>query len=184
MAAKLSDSQYIALMGLADDDEYREFAIAPGKVMRYRGATPAEYVAYLLRRNKAERAQFVHGVRMGKLIAEREALAEAGEAVPPLKPEEKASGLVEMAEARLDAGPEAMAMLVCICTDQPGNEALERRWLSSPRLPAFYAECKEATEGGREDFFGEVSDIVWDQIQKKTLPEPSAQSGGERSEAA
>ena len=185
---KLTDAQYIALLGYSDDSEgYEDFELEPARdgrpavTIRYRGATPAEYVKCVVRRIPAEREIYVRSAKLSEAVIARDAenARRVSQGLDPLPDYEPEADLVEYINVRIDSGPEAMAALICTCTDKGGNEALEARWLRHPRFRPFYLACKAKTEGqDPEGFSQEAADILWNRMRSNETPAPSSKSGG------
>lgn len=178
---KLTIDQLAIALAAADDGGGEEFELSPGHVVTLRGASPADYVRCVVRRQPAERAKFLQNVRAGAAIGIAEAKADgAAGSAPGAKDVDPTDAIVAFVESQLDGGPEAMAALCAVCIGFPANAAAEQRLLGYARLPELYAACDRLTRGdtpeSHEAFSEAVSDLIWG-TPTKPKPGPSETPG-------
>lgn len=174
--AKLTIDQLAIALAAADDGGGEDFELSPGHVVPVRGASPADYIRFVVRRCPAERAKFLENVRAGA----RQGIAEAEGSKGKAKPVDPTDAIVAFVEAQLDGGPEAQAALCAACLGFPGDAAAEKRLLGYRRLPELHAVCDRLTRGdtpeSQEAFSEAVSDQIWG-TPTKPKPGPSSQTG-------
>lgn len=200
-AHRMTREEGLALLDFAGDATHELFELAPGKVIRVRGATAGEFFKYVVRRNAAERANFIDGVAKGEALGKalREKLKAEGreEATPEelkeLEDQEVELDMVAFANAKLDSGPEGMAALCAVCVEDgqfAGDEVFEARLIRHPRFTALYAVANRMTRGADPSGFSQaVGDMAWGRIPTEisttsTTPSETSPSPSETASAA
>lgn len=184
---RLSLEELSEVLALAEDNLFEDVAVAPGKTIALRGATPAEYLTCVVRRVPAERAKFLGSVKAGIEEAEAKDAAEK-----PAKGKGKAKTVeveadpqfdfLAYVEAQLDSGPEGMAALVAACAGFGGNEGAEAMFVRHPMLVDLHAVADRLTRGSTKvshDAFSEaVGALVWGAPTKPTPGQSSPATEG------